>query len=76
VLSLGTVRRRAAALMLAAGPLPPVLRAAGQSDLQEISPLVWIILAIAVGGAIITFAFLAYAVWKFRDPATKGRRYG
>jgi heme/copper-type cytochrome/quinol oxidase subunit 2 len=76
VLSLGTVRRWAAAFGLGGGLLSPVLRAAGQTDLQEISPLVWIILAIAVGGAIITFAFLAYAVWKFRDPTTKGRRYG
>jgi heme/copper-type cytochrome/quinol oxidase subunit 2 len=76
VLSLGTIRRRAAGLMLLAGLFPTVLRAAGQTDLQEITPLVWVILAISVGGAIITFAFLAYAVWKFRDPATKGRRYG
>jgi heme/copper-type cytochrome/quinol oxidase subunit 2 len=53
-----------------------VLRAAGQTDLQETSPLVWILLAISVGGAIITFAFLVYAVWKFRDPTTRGRRYG
>lgn len=52
------------------------MRGAGQTDLQEISPLVWVILAISVGGAIITFAFLAYAVWKYRDPSTKGRRYG
>jgi NhaP-type Na+/H+ or K+/H+ antiporter len=76
VLSLGTVRRRAAGWTLAASLLPGLLRAAGQTDLQEISPLVWVILAISVGGAIITFAFLAYAVWKFRDPTTKGRRYG
>ncbi|MGA7861138.1 MAG: hypothetical protein WCB19_04710 [Thermoplasmata archaeon] len=76
MLSLGTVRRRAAGLMLGAAALPTVLRAAGQTDLQEISPLVWVLLAISVGGAIITFAFLVYAVWKFRDPATKGRRYG
>jgi NhaP-type Na+/H+ or K+/H+ antiporter len=76
VLSLGAVRRRAAGLMPLAGLLPIVLRGAGQTDLQEIAPLVWIILAISVGGAIITFGFLVYAFWKFRDPATKGRRYG
>jgi NhaP-type Na+/H+ or K+/H+ antiporter len=76
VLNLGTVRRRAAGLALAAGILPSVLRAAGETDLQQIGPLIWVILAISVGGAIITFAFLAYAVWKFRDPTTKGRRYG
>ena len=62
--------------LLAVAILPTVLRAAGETDLQQISPLVWVILAISVGGAIITFAFLVYAVWKFRDPATKGRRYG
>jgi TRAP-type C4-dicarboxylate transport system permease small subunit len=76
VLSLGIVRRRATGWMVAAAQIPTVLRAAGQTDLQEISPLVWVILAIAVGGAIITFAFMAYAFWKFRDPTTKGRRYG
>jgi NhaP-type Na+/H+ or K+/H+ antiporter len=76
VRSLGTVRRRAVGLTLGAGFLPTVLHAAGETDLQEISPLVWVILAIAIGGAIITFAFLAYAMWKFQDPATKGRRYG
>jgi heme/copper-type cytochrome/quinol oxidase subunit 2 len=71
----GTVGGRALGLLfgLSGGPL---LRAAGQTDLQQITPLVWVILAIAVGGAIITFAFLTYAIWKFRDPATKGRRYG
>lgn len=73
---LGTVRRRAAGLILGLGASPSTLVAAGQTDLQQISPLVWVILAISVGGAIITFAFLAYAVWKFRDPTVKGRRYG
>lgn len=74
--SLGTVPRRAMGFLVALGFLPTVLRAAGETDLQQISPLVWVILAISIGGAIITFAFLVYAVWKFRDPATKGRRYG
>jgi hypothetical protein len=27
-------------------------------------------------GAIITFAFLVYALWKYRDPKVKNRRYG
>jgi hypothetical protein len=76
VLGLGTVRRRAISLILAAALLPTVKWAGGETVLQEVTPLVWVILAISVGGAIITFAFLAYAVWKFRDPATKGRRYG
>jgi hypothetical protein len=76
VLGLGTVHRRAISLILAAGLLPTVTWAGVETVLQEVTPLVWVILAISVGGAIITFAFLAYAVWKFRDPATKGRRYG
>jgi hypothetical protein len=33
-------------------------------------------LGISVAGAIVTFAFLVYAVWKFRDPKMKGRRHG
>lgn len=74
--SLGTVGRRATGSTLLSSVLLPLRWAAGQTDLQQISPLVWVILAISVGGAIITFAFLAYAVWKFRDPAAKGRRYG
>jgi NhaP-type Na+/H+ or K+/H+ antiporter len=76
VRSLGPVHGRAVGWTLAAALFPTLLRAAGQTDLQEIEPLVWVILAISVGGAIITFAFLAYAVWRFRDPTTKGRRYG
>jgi hypothetical protein len=40
------------------------------------SEIIWVITGIATGGAVITFAFLAYALIKFRDPATKGRRYG
>lgn len=74
--SLGTAGRRAAGWLLAASALPIVLRAGGETDLQKISPLVWVMLAISVGGAIITFAFMTYAFWKFRDPTTKGRRYG
>ncbi len=50
--------------------------AAGQTDLQQVSPLVWVLLALTVAGALITFAFLAYALWKYRDPATRRRRYG
>lgn len=49
---------------------------AGGTNLQQTSPLVWVIVAISVGGAIITWGFMVYAILKFRDPATKGRRYG
>jgi uncharacterized membrane protein len=47
-----------------------------ESNLQLTSPLVWVMVAISAAGAIVTFAFLVYAVVKFRDPRTKGRRYG
>ena len=53
----------------------PAVRAA-ESNLQLTSPLVWVMVAISAAGAIVTFAFLVYAIVKFRDPATKGRRYG
>lgn len=74
--SLGIVRARAASVAAAFGLGAPVLRAGGETDLQQISPLVWVMLAISVAGASITFSFLVYALWKFRDPTTKGRRYG
>jgi hypothetical protein len=48
----------------------------GDTDLQQTLPLVYVMLVISVIGAVITWSFLAYALWKFRDPATKGRRYG
>jgi heme/copper-type cytochrome/quinol oxidase subunit 2 len=76
VRSLGTRAGGAAGGAFLAASLLARVHAAGPTDLQQISPLVWVILAISVGGAIITFAFLAYAVWKFRDPTVKGRRYG
>lgn len=50
--------------------------AAAETNLQETMPLVWVLLAMSFAGAAITFAILAYAIWKFRDPATKRRRYG
>lgn len=46
------------------------------TDLDQTMPLVWLMLVISIIGAAITWAFLAYALWKYRDPATKGRRYG
>ena len=58
--------------------IPPLLRliASGETNLQETNALVWVMVAISAAGAIVTFAFLVYAIVKFRDPATKGRRYG
>lgn len=58
-----------------AAPLPALV-AAGSTDLQQTSPLVWVMVAISVAGALITYAFLAYAIWRYRDPHTRGRRYG
>ena len=68
-----TVDRR-----LAAAPLLGFagLVGTGLSNLQETSPLVWAMLAISIGGALVTFAFLAYSIWRFRDPKVRGRRYG
>jgi hypothetical protein len=54
----------------------PRLLAGSDSNLQLTSPLIWAMIAISTAGAIVTFAFLVYAVVKFRDPATKGRRHG
>lgn len=54
----------------------PALRAAGQTDLQQTNAVVWVMIAASAVGAIITFAFLVYALWKYRDPKVKNRRYG
>lgn len=53
-----------------------LVRAASESNLQLTSPLVWVMIALSAAGAIVTFAFLVYAIVKFRDPATRKRRYG
>jgi hypothetical protein len=50
--------------------------ASGETNLQLTSPLVWVMLGISVAGAIVTFGYLVYAVWKFRDPTKRGRKYG
>ena len=47
-----------------------------QTILEQVSPLVWVMVAIAAGGAIVTYAFLVYAIWRFRDPSTRRRNYG
>lgn len=51
-------------------------RIATETDLQLTDPLLWVMLALSVAGALVTYAFLVYAVWKFRDPKMKGRRHG
>jgi hypothetical protein len=50
--------------------------AAGPSPLDQTIPLIWVMTAISVVGAVIVYAILAWAIYKFRDPAAKGRRYG
>ena len=61
---------------LAAAAAIPGRILANESNLQLTSPLVWVMVAISAAGAIVTFGFLVYAVVKFRDPATRRRRYG
>jgi hypothetical protein len=73
---------RLAAALAAAGA-PAALAASGaaaassgQSILQEVTPLVWVLVGLSAGGALITYFFLFYAAWKFRDPKTRRRNYG
>lgn len=73
-LSTSGVRRLGAGGSLAAFAMAYL--ASGETNLELTSPLVWLMIAIAVGGTLVTFSFLVYAVWKFRDPNTKHRRYG
>lgn len=48
----------------------------GETNLQMTNDLLWVMTGLAVGGAIITFAFLVYAILRFRDPKMKGHRHG
>jgi hypothetical protein len=48
----------------------------GQTNLQETNALVWVLLGISVAGAIVTFGFLVYSVWKWKDRETSRRPYG
>ncbi len=65
-----------AAGLAAGAALPGGRLASGETPLQITEPLLWVMLALTVAGAIVTYAFLVYAVWKFRDPTTRGRRHG
>ncbi len=71
----GRLRRGVARGAAAALPMGALL-GSGSTNLDQTNALVWIMIAIAAAGAIVTFAFLAYAIWKFRDPKVKGRRHG
>lgn len=55
---------------------PAAIVAASESNLQLTNGVVWVLVGISTAGSIVTFAFLVYALWKFRDPAVRGRRYG
>jgi heme/copper-type cytochrome/quinol oxidase subunit 2 len=71
--------RRGTTLFASAGLLAPALfrlSASGETNLEETNALVWVMVAISAAGAIVTFAFLAYSLWRFRDPKVKNRRYG
>ncbi|HZY91336.1 MAG TPA: hypothetical protein VFG07_00970 [Thermoplasmata archaeon] len=59
-------------LLGASGPAA----ASGQTDLQQTAPLVEVMFLLSLIGAVLTFGILIWALVKFRDPATKGRRYG
>ncbi|HYA54651.1 MAG TPA: hypothetical protein VEG42_03505 [Thermoplasmata archaeon] len=50
--------------------------ASGETNIQQTNALVWVMVGMSVTGAIITFSFLVYSLWKFRDPQVRGRRYG
>ncbi len=50
--------------------------AAGPTNLQETNGILWVMLGMSVAGAIVTFAFLVYAIWKWRDPVANRRPYG
>jgi hypothetical protein len=79
---LAAVRPRAPArTLLALGAAGTFAELAGvasahPTNLQETNPILWVMMAISVAGAIVTYAFLAYAIWRYRDPHTRGRRYG
>ena len=58
------------------GGAASTLRLSGSTDLQQDQGLILVMTVASVVGAVLTWAFLAYALWKYRDPATRGRRYG
>jgi hypothetical protein len=67
----GPVGAAVAPVLLLAGGI-----GSGETNLQLTEPLLWVMIGMSVAGAIVTFGYLVYAVWKFRDPTKRGRRYG
>ena len=53
-----------------------VARLPGETNLQLTNPLLWTLVAISTAGAIVTFAVLVYALWRFKDPSARRRRHG
>jgi hypothetical protein len=76
VLKWPAVRARLAAAAPALALVLGLPAFAQETNYQETLPLVYTILIISVVGAGLVFAFLLYAIVHFRDPATKGRKYG
>ncbi len=70
------VRARVAISAPAVGMALAAPAFANETNYQETLPIVYAILIISVIGAALTFSFLFYAIVHFRDPATRGRRYG
>ena len=66
----------AAVAAFGAGLLSAGAHLSAATDLSQESQIIWVITGIAAGGTVITFAFLVYALLRFRDPSTKGKRYG
>lgn len=50
--------------------------AATPTDLAQTMPLVWVMVGLSVGGAVVTFGIMAWALWRFRDRSTRERGYG
>jgi hypothetical protein len=48
----------------------------GETNLQLTNPILWVMIGISTAGALVTFSFLVYALWKYRDPSVHWRRYG
>ena len=71
--TLGAYLRAVAGAVALAGVAPMV---SGVSNLDETNDLIWVMIAIGAAGATVTFSFLVYALWRFRDPKVKNRLYG
>jgi hypothetical protein len=71
----GSIRRLARAPVASSVGLGSVALA-GATNLQMTMPVVWALVILSAIGAAFTFGALVWTLWKYRDPATRGRRYG